>query len=72
MGQTEAARAYLLSTEEGRSAVILTVVTSVASAYVNLRDLNSFSICNDRDCNMSIGPIHERRLHEHQGPRWRR
>ncbi|MBI5967856.1 MAG: efflux transporter outer membrane subunit, partial [Deltaproteobacteria bacterium] len=35
---TEAARAYLLSTEEGRSAVILTLVTSVASAYVNLRD----------------------------------
>jgi multidrug efflux system outer membrane protein len=37
---TEAARAYLLSTEEGRSAVILTVVTSVASAYVNLLDLD--------------------------------
>ena len=37
---TEAARAYLLSTEEGRRAVILTLVTSVASAYVNLRDLD--------------------------------
>jgi multidrug efflux system outer membrane protein len=37
---TEAARAYLLSTEEGRRAVILTLVTSVASAYVNLCDLD--------------------------------
>jgi multidrug efflux system outer membrane protein len=37
---TEAARADLLSTEEGRSSVILTLVTSVASAYVNLRDLD--------------------------------
>ena len=37
---TEAARADLLSTEEGRRAVILTLVTSVASAYVNLRDLD--------------------------------
>ena len=38
--QTEAARADLLSSEEGRRAVILTLVTSVASAYVNLRDLD--------------------------------
>jgi len=37
---TEAARADLLSTEEGRRAVILTMVTSVATAYVNLRDLD--------------------------------
>jgi len=37
---TEAARADLLSTEEARRAVILTLVTSVASAYVNLRDLD--------------------------------
>jgi len=37
---TEAARADLLSTEEGRRAVILTLVSSVASAYVNLRDLD--------------------------------
>lgn len=37
---TEAARAELLGTEEGRRAVILTLVTSVASAYVNLRDLD--------------------------------
>ncbi len=36
----EAARADLLSTEEGRRAVILTLVTSVATAYVNLRDLD--------------------------------
>jgi multidrug efflux system outer membrane protein len=37
---TEAARANLLSTEEARRAVILTLVTSVATAYVNLRDLD--------------------------------
>jgi multidrug efflux system outer membrane protein len=37
---TEAARADLLSTEEGRRGVILTLVTSVANAYVNLRDLD--------------------------------
>jgi len=36
----EAARANLLSTEEGRRGLILTLVTSVASAYVNLRDLD--------------------------------
>ena len=38
---TQAARADLLSQEEGRRAVILTLVTSVASAYVNLRDLDN-------------------------------
>ncbi|HUJ90725.1 MAG TPA: efflux transporter outer membrane subunit [Syntrophorhabdales bacterium] len=37
---TEASRADLLSTEEGRRAVILSLVTSVANAYVNLRDLD--------------------------------
>lgn len=37
---TEASRADLLSTEEVRRAVILTLVTSVANAYVNLRDLD--------------------------------
>jgi multidrug efflux system outer membrane protein len=37
---TEAARADLLSTEEARRAVVLTLVTSVAGAYVNLRDLD--------------------------------
>jgi multidrug efflux system outer membrane protein len=37
---TEAARADLLSTEEARRTVILSLVTSVASAYVNLRDLD--------------------------------
>ncbi len=36
----EAARANLLGTEEGRRGLILTLVTSVASAYVNLRDLD--------------------------------
>jgi multidrug efflux system outer membrane protein len=38
---TEASRADLLSTEEGRRAVILTLLTSVASSYVNLRDLDA-------------------------------
>ena len=37
---TEAARADLLATEEGRSGVILTVVTAVAEAYTDLRDLD--------------------------------
>ena len=37
---TEAARADLLSTEEGRRGVILTVVTSVAIGYTDLRDLD--------------------------------
>ena len=37
---TEAARADLLSSEEARRAVVLTLVTSLASAYVNLRDLD--------------------------------
>lgn len=36
----EAARADLVSTEEGRRSVILTLVTSVANAYVTLRDLD--------------------------------
>jgi multidrug efflux system outer membrane protein len=36
----EAARADLLSTEEGRRSVILTLVTSVANGYVNLRDFD--------------------------------
>jgi multidrug efflux system outer membrane protein len=37
---TEAARANLLSTEEARRTVILTLVTAVANSYVNLRDLD--------------------------------
>jgi len=37
---TEAARANLLSSEEARRAVILTLVSSVAGSYVNLRDLD--------------------------------
>ncbi|MGA2526185.1 MAG: efflux transporter outer membrane subunit [Smithellaceae bacterium] len=37
---TEAARADLLSQEEGRISVILTLLTSVASAYVNLGNLD--------------------------------
>jgi len=37
---SEAARAELLSTEEARRAVILTVVTAVAVAYTDLRDLD--------------------------------
>jgi len=37
---TEAARAELLSTEEARRTVILTLVSSVASTYIDLRDLD--------------------------------
>jgi multidrug efflux system outer membrane protein len=37
---TEAARATLLSTDEARRGIILSLVTSVAGAYVNLRDLD--------------------------------
>ena len=37
---SESAHADLLSTDEGRRSVILSLVTSVASAYVNLRDLD--------------------------------
>lgn len=36
----EAARAELMGTEEGRRAVILTLVTSVASGYIELRHLD--------------------------------
>jgi multidrug efflux system outer membrane protein len=38
--QTEAARADLLASEEGRRATILTLVSSVALAYLNLRNLD--------------------------------
>jgi len=37
---TESARASLLATDEARRSVILTLVTSVATSYVNLRDLD--------------------------------
>ncbi|MDA8106414.1 MAG: efflux transporter outer membrane subunit [Nitrospiraceae bacterium] len=37
---TEAARANLLSTDEARRSVILTLVSSVANSYINLRDLD--------------------------------
>ena len=37
---TEAARADLLSSEEGRRTVILTLVTAVANAYIELRSLD--------------------------------
>jgi len=37
---TEAARANLLSTEEARRTVILTLVSSVANSYINLRGLD--------------------------------
>lgn len=36
----EAARADLLSTEEGKRSVILTLVASVANSYISLRDLD--------------------------------
>ncbi|RJG07987.1 efflux transporter outer membrane subunit [Noviherbaspirillum cavernae] len=38
--QTEAARANVLASEEGRRATILTLVAAVASSYINLRDLD--------------------------------
>src|SRR4029077_14477738 len=37
---TEAARGDLLASEEGRRATVLTLVSSVASSYINLRDLD--------------------------------
>ena len=37
---TEAAKAQLLASEEGRKAVVLSLVANVASAYINLRDLD--------------------------------
>ncbi|HEX9078662.1 MAG TPA: efflux transporter outer membrane subunit [Desulfuromonadaceae bacterium] len=36
----EAARAQLIATEEGRQAVILSLVSSVAASYINLRNLD--------------------------------
>lgn len=36
----EAAKAQLLASEEGRKAVVLSLVANVASAYINLRDLD--------------------------------
>lgn len=38
--QTEAARANVLASEEGRRATILTLVSSVAASYISLRELN--------------------------------
>ena len=38
--QNEAARAQLVATEEGKRSVILSLVASVASGYINLRDLD--------------------------------
>ena len=38
--QSEAARAQILASEEGQQGVILTLVSNVASAYINLRDLD--------------------------------
>jgi multidrug efflux system outer membrane protein len=37
--ETEAARAQLLASEEGRRATVLTLVSSVASSYITLREL---------------------------------
>src|SRR5215470_7131735 len=37
---TEAARANILASEEARKSVILTLVSSVANSYINLRDLD--------------------------------
>ena len=44
---TEAARAGILSSEEGRRTVILSLVAAVASAYIDLRDA-------DREMEISI------------------
>jgi multidrug efflux system outer membrane protein len=38
--QSEAARARILASEEGRQGVILSLTASVAGAYINLRDLD--------------------------------
>jgi multidrug efflux system outer membrane protein len=38
--QTESARASLFASEEGRRATILSLVASVATSYINLRDLD--------------------------------
>lgn len=37
---TEAAKAQFIASEEGRRAVVLSLVSNVASAYINLRDLD--------------------------------
>nr|WP_321466091.1 efflux transporter outer membrane subunit [uncultured Desulfobulbus sp.] len=50
---TEAAKAQLLASEEGRQAVILTLVSNVASAYINLRSL-------DRQLEISRNTAHSR------------
>ena len=38
--ESEAARARLMSTEEGKQGVVLTLVAGVAGSYINLRDLD--------------------------------
>lgn len=38
--QSEAARAQIIASEEGKQGVILTLVSSVAGSYINLRDLD--------------------------------
>jgi multidrug efflux system outer membrane protein len=52
--QNEAARAQLLASEEFRQGVILSLVGSVAGAYINLRDL-------DRQLEISIDTANSRR-----------
>ncbi len=54
---TEAARANLLGTEEGRRGVILSLVASVAGAYVNLRNLDR-QLWIARDTAMSRAKAH--------------
>ena len=51
---TEAARADLLSRQESRRAVILTLVSAVANGYVNLRDL-------DRQLEIARGTVGSRK-----------
>ncbi len=52
--QNEAARAQLLASEEGRQAVILSLVGNVAGAYVSLRDL-------DRQLQISVDTANTRK-----------
>jgi len=51
--QSEAARAQLLASEEGRRSVILSLIASVAGAYINLREL-------DRELEISRATAHSR------------
>ena len=55
---TEAARANMLSTDEARKSVILTLVTSVTNSYINLRDLDK-QLEVTRETAKSYGDIYD-------------